>query len=90
MVCVPNCLRDPQDSLAMILREMWTGQTLGGDGLLALCISREVVKGESSSFHPYLSFLIETADPGTISKWPENERAMLQDEGEIDKERSDS
>ena len=79
MVCVPNCLRNPQDSLGVLLREMWLNQTLGGDGLLALCISREVKRGEASSFYPYLVFLIETAEPGTISKWSESEREELQD-----------
>jgi hypothetical protein len=79
MVCVPNCLRNPQDRLGVILREMWLNQTIGGDGLLALCISREVKRGEASSFYPYLVFLIKTAEPGTISKWSDDEREDLQD-----------
>jgi hypothetical protein len=78
MVCAPTCLASPGDALGAVLRDLWQGKLLSGDPLLAVCMCREVVKGEESEFHPYFRFLLEGEPPGTIQRWGEAELAELQ------------
>ena len=81
MLCAPNCLRSPADDLGKLLRHMWLHELLKGDNLLCVCICREVILKERSSFAPYINFLLAGEEPGTISSWSESQQSALQDPG---------